>query len=103
MYASGHGVPQDYVTAHMWFDLSAVRDEDAATNRDVIARRMTSAQIAEAHKLAREWKPTFLSHNEVDVSDENNVYMRRNGPGMGIALMNQTTRPCPEAPPREPN
>ena len=30
MYASGYGVPQDYVTAHMWFSLSAAQDDDAA-------------------------------------------------------------------------
>ncbi len=29
----------------------------AAKNRDNVAERMTSAQIAEAQKLAREWKP----------------------------------------------
>jgi len=58
MYASGHGVPQDDVTAHLWFSLSAAQgDEDAATNRDLIEQRMTSAQIGEAQKLAREWKP----------------------------------------------
>jgi hypothetical protein len=58
MYANGHGVPQDYVTAHMWFSLSAAQDDgDAAKNRDVIAQRMTPAQIAEAQKLAREWTP----------------------------------------------
>jgi uncharacterized protein len=28
-----------------------------AKNRDVIAQRMTPAQIAEAQKLAREWTP----------------------------------------------
>ena len=58
MYASGHGVLQDYVTAHMWFNLSAAQDDDdAAKNRDVVAQRMTPAQIAEAQKLTREWKP----------------------------------------------
>ena len=29
----------------------------AAENRDLIATKMTPAQIAEAQKLAREWKP----------------------------------------------
>jgi TPR repeat protein len=101
MYASGHGVPQDDATAHMWFDLSAARgDDDAAKNRDVIAQRMTPAQIAEAQKLAREWKLTFQSHYEADVSDEHNAYMRRNGPGI-LGIASQTTRLCPEVP--EPN
>lgn len=58
LYASGQGVPQDYVTAHMWFDLAAAAGiEDASRDRDAIARRMTSAQIDVAQKLAREWKP----------------------------------------------
>jgi hypothetical protein len=29
----------------------------AKTNRDIVAERMTSEQIAEAQRLAREWKP----------------------------------------------
>ncbi len=58
LYASGQGVPQDYVMAHMWFDLAAAAGiEDASRGRDAIARRMTSAQIGAAQKLAREWKP----------------------------------------------
>jgi TPR repeat protein len=63
MYDSGWGVPQDYVKAHMWFNLSAAQGEqDAAEDRDKVAQRMTSAQIAEAQKLAREWKPTTQPH-----------------------------------------
>jgi TPR repeat protein len=62
MYAKGQGVPQDYVQAHMWFDLAASRfsalgAENAVKNRDLAASRMTPAQIAEAQRLAREWKP----------------------------------------------
>ena len=58
MYAQGQGVPQDYVLAHMWFNLAAAKgDADAVKNRDRVAAKMTPAQIAEAQKLAREWKP----------------------------------------------
>jgi TPR repeat protein len=57
MYAQGQGVPQDYVLAHTWFNLSAMQDhQQAITNRDITVRRMIPAQIAEAQKLAREWK-----------------------------------------------
>ena len=57
-YDNGLGVPQDKVRAYMWFNLSAAQGrEGAAAFRDLIARRMTPAQIAEAQKLAREWKP----------------------------------------------
>jgi TPR repeat protein len=66
MYGDGHGVKQDYVQAHLWFNLAAARfltsntdsRAGALNNRDRIAAKMTPAQIAEAQKLAREWKPT---------------------------------------------
>ena len=49
---------QDYVLAHMWFNLSAAQgDADATKNRDRVAGKMTPARIAEAQRLAREWKP----------------------------------------------
>jgi TPR repeat protein len=58
LYRSGEGVPQDYVLAHMWFNLAAARGkQEAASHRDSISERMTAGQIAEAQKLAREWKP----------------------------------------------
>jgi TPR repeat protein len=57
MYGSGKGVPQDYVSAHMWFALAAAGgNKDAASNRDKVAVKMTPSQIAEAQRLAREWK-----------------------------------------------
>ena len=59
MYAEGEGVPQDYVQALMWFTLSAAQHhKDGMENRDKAAGLMTPAQIAEAQKLAREWKST---------------------------------------------
>jgi TPR repeat protein len=63
MYADGKGVPQDYVLAHMWFNLAAASgNENAVKGRDMVAAKMTPAQIAEAQKLAREWKPTPVPH-----------------------------------------
>ena len=62
MYSKGYGVPQNYAQAHMWFNLAAANlpetERDLAVrNRDRVAAKMTPAQIAEAQKLAREWKP----------------------------------------------
>jgi len=65
MYIAGLGVPKDYVLAHMWFTLAASRfpaseqgrREMAGSQRDFYASKMTPAQIAEAQKLAREWRP----------------------------------------------
>jgi uncharacterized protein len=57
MYMLGQGVPQDYVSAYMWFNLAAAQgDQRAAEGIGVLAQHMTPAQIAEAQKLAREWK-----------------------------------------------
>ena len=52
-FDDGLGVLQDKVGAPMWFSLSAAQGKDgAAAFRDLIARRMTPGQIAEAQKLA---------------------------------------------------
>src|SRR5262245_43211947 len=57
-YDNGLGVPQDKVTAYMWFNLSAAQGKPgAAAFRDLIARYMTPEQIAEAQKRTRDWKP----------------------------------------------
>jgi TPR repeat protein len=58
MYYDGQGVPQDYVQAHKWLNLAASKgQENAMKARDRLATRMTPDQIAEAQRLAREWKP----------------------------------------------
>jgi hypothetical protein len=61
-YVKGEGVPQDYVLAHMWFNLAAAQgNEDARQNRDSVAKVMTPDQVAEAQRLARQWKPVVAS------------------------------------------
>ena len=58
MYFGGEGVPQDFVAAHMWYNLAAAHgDISSAVQRERVATLMTPAQVAEAQKLAREWKP----------------------------------------------
>ena len=57
MYADGRGVTQDYVQAHMWVNLAGVEgDEGYRKQRDILAEKMTPAQLANAQRLAREWK-----------------------------------------------
>jgi TPR repeat protein len=59
MYANGQGAPPDFIQAHMWLSLAAAKSETRAVKlRDIVAAKMTAAQIAEAQKLAREWMPT---------------------------------------------
>jgi hypothetical protein len=64
-YAKGEAGEPDYVSAHMWFNLAVAHfpasdtsDRIAATNyRDLVAKKMTPDQIAEAQERARGWKP----------------------------------------------
>jgi TPR repeat protein len=57
-YSQGLVVTQDYVQAHMWYNLAAAQGQkDSGIWRDSLAKKMTPTQIAEAQKLAREWKP----------------------------------------------
>ena len=60
MYANGEGVPQDDVTAYMWYNLAASRStgevrDRAVQTRDLAETRLTASQRAEAQRLAREW------------------------------------------------
>ena len=59
MYEDGQGVPQDYVSAHMWMNLSGSNGhKDAVTNRNIVEKKMSKQQIEKAQELARNWKPT---------------------------------------------
>jgi uncharacterized protein len=54
----GQGVPMDLVEAYMWYSLAAGNGNAHAPGyRNDLSRQMTPAQIAEAQKRAREWKP----------------------------------------------
>jgi len=57
MYFLGSGVPIDDAMAHMWMNLAAAKGNDMAVEmRDKLESLMTPQQIAEAQRLAREWK-----------------------------------------------
>ena len=68
MYTDGQGVPQDYVRGYMWINLAVAgfpsgphppdhRRHEASIALHFVADEMTPAQIAEAQRLAREWRP----------------------------------------------
>ena len=59
MYVNGKGVAQDNIQAHKWLNIAAANgNKDGRERRDIVEKRMTPDQIAEAQKLARNWKPT---------------------------------------------
>ena len=69
MYGSGDGVSQDDAAAYMWYSLAADRlaqdRRDAAADaharaveaRAALARGMSTEEVAEAERLAQEWRP----------------------------------------------
>ena len=57
MYANGQGVAQNNVQAHLWLALATARGMTISErDRDNVAAKMTSADLAEARRLAREWQ-----------------------------------------------
>jgi TPR repeat protein len=57
MYLSDRYIKQDFILAHMWFSLASSRRlKITMESLDRLTKHMTRAQIAEAQKLAREWR-----------------------------------------------
>ena len=53
-FGGGFGVPQDFVTAHMWANIGAANGhEDGSMIRDMVAAQMTPAAVEEAQRRAR--------------------------------------------------
>ncbi len=96
LYAEGRSVPQDYVFSHMWFNLAAAQGEELAViGRDQIAQKMTQEQIAEAQRLAREWKP-IRSKVERGSSDSP---LERSPPSVNPATSSIFPSPKPDSTP----
>ncbi len=58
IYSQGRGVPKDSVQAYVWYTLAASQGDDLADKfKDHLEKSMTLDQLAEAQRLAREWKP----------------------------------------------
>src|SRR5262245_41388954 len=65
MYSAARGTSQNYVQAHKWFTVAAQRypasertkRAQAIRNSELLASKMSPAQLEEAQKLAREWQP----------------------------------------------
>ena len=58
MYYKGEGVPKDLIQAFKWGWLAAEQGLDPAIQAlDILGNEMTPAQIEEAKRLARKWRP----------------------------------------------
>ena len=55
-YSTGQGVDVDYIAAHKWFNLAAMKGVNEARSwRAQLSSEMSPDQIAEAQRQAREW------------------------------------------------
>ena len=55
MYDNGHGVPQDNILAHMWFNISSANgNENGSEFRDIVAKGMTPQDMSTAQAMARD-------------------------------------------------
>ena len=55
-HATGVGADLDYVEAHKWFNIAAMRgDCEAKQRRQELTAMMTQTQLAAAQRAAREW------------------------------------------------
>ena len=58
MYATGRGIPFNYVQAYAWLSFAAAQQhKKARKERKFVATRMTLTQIAQAKELVLNWKP----------------------------------------------
>ncbi len=58
MSSQGRGVPKDSVQAYRWYTLAVNQGDDLAGKfKNHLEKSMTLHQLAEAQRLAREWKP----------------------------------------------
>ncbi len=56
IYATGQGGPIDYVQAHMWFNLAAMKgSKEAKDSRKELSSLMSPSEISSAQRAAREW------------------------------------------------
>jgi uncharacterized protein len=56
MYFKGDGVKQNFILAHMWFNLYGFNGQvDGVEKRSTIENKMSPSQIENAQEMEREW------------------------------------------------
>jgi len=86
-YFKGRGVPKDYQAAYKWFSLAAAkgdeRADDARINLASAERYLTPEQVAEAQRLAHEFKPHKGSTPGESSSQPDKTALHPSGSGTG--------------------
>ena len=56
MYATGRGCAVDFIAAHKWLNIAAIKGSDrAAALRGDLAQTISEAELAAALRAGREW------------------------------------------------
>ena len=86
--ARGEGTPKDFVEAHKWLNLAVAKgDEEARKYLSVnLEPLMTAEQIAEAQRLAREFKPRAVPAPDSIWSPDGILASRPYGSGTGFFI-----------------
>jgi TPR repeat protein len=72
MYFEGNGVVQDYVESYKWLILAAAQGDQAASKvRNLMNGVLTAQQIAEAQRLAKNFKPKSNNHDRENSTTPN--------------------------------
>ena len=59
MYEEGNSVLQDYLTAHMWYNIASANGHYyASQDRDRLSKKMSPEDISKAQEMARECMKT---------------------------------------------
>jgi len=82
LFAEGQGVLQNYVQAHKWFNLSADGIKEGGEWRESLSKIMTSAQIAEAQNLAKDWMEK--QGKKMTIKEVGQSYMDRFDDWLGV-------------------
>lgn len=58
LYGSGQGVRRDYIEAYKWMNIcAATGNHGCTTQRDLLAKKLKPAQLAQAQRVASEFSP----------------------------------------------
>lgn len=94
MYLDGRGITQDYIQAHALFNLASITDaahiaKPASAARAAVAAKMTPWQIAEAQRLAANFKPVEDSDTAPAPRSADSSSHKLKGTGTGFVVSEQ--------------
>ncbi len=72
-----YAILEDYVYAHMWFNVSALAgNKKAVKQREIVSRKMTPSQITKAQRLASEYAKKDYKRPKVERKEKPTLFLR---------------------------